>query len=105
MAVMQFVESSKLLHGAYLLEAAKCYLRHRPAAQSPQSNYRELVEPSDAVKWSALEPETPANVIGAPIIEQGSVQTLGHLFLLAIRLRKCFGLQFGRRLLIGLPVA
>ena len=31
------------------------------------SNYRELVKPADAVKWFA-QPETPANVIQAPMI-------------------------------------
>ena len=29
--------------------------------------YRELVKPADAVKWFALEPEPPANVIQAPM--------------------------------------
>ena len=32
------------------------------------SNYRELVKPADAVKWFAIEPETPANVIQAPML-------------------------------------
>jgi len=32
------------------------------------SNYRELVKPADAVKWFALEPQTPANVIQAPMV-------------------------------------
>lgn len=39
------------------------------AGNSPKiifSNYRELVKPADAVKWFAIEPETPANVITAP---------------------------------------
>ena len=29
---------------------------------------RELVKPADAVKWFALEPKTPANVIEAPLV-------------------------------------
>jgi integrase len=40
------------------------------AGNSPKiifSNYRELVKPADAVKWFAIEPETPANVIAAPV--------------------------------------
>ncbi|MBI5388196.1 MAG: tyrosine-type recombinase/integrase [Verrucomicrobia bacterium] len=40
------------------------------AGNSPKiifSNYRELVKPADAVKWFALAPETPANVIPAPL--------------------------------------
>ena len=39
------------------------------AGNSPQiifSNYRELVKPADAVKWFAIGPETPANVIAIP---------------------------------------
>ena len=39
------------------------------AGNSPQiifRNYRELVKPADAVKWFAIEPELPANVIPAP---------------------------------------
>ena len=31
------------------------------------SNYRELVKPADAVKWFAIEPAVPANVIPAPV--------------------------------------
>ena len=41
------------------------------AGNSPKiifSNYRELVKPADAVKWFAIEPETPANVIAAPMV-------------------------------------
>ena len=41
------------------------------AGNSPQiifSNYRELVKPADPVKWFAIEPETPANVIAAPMV-------------------------------------
>jgi integrase len=40
------------------------------AGNSPQiifSNYRELVKPADAVKWFAIEPETPANIIPSPV--------------------------------------
>ena len=40
------------------------------AGNSPQiifSNYRELVKPAAAVKWFAIEPEMPANVIAAPM--------------------------------------
>ena len=40
------------------------------AGTSPKiifSNYRELVKPADAVKWFAIEPEVPENVIQAPI--------------------------------------
>jgi len=32
------------------------------------SNYRELMKPANAVKWFAIEPETPANVTQAPMI-------------------------------------
>ena len=32
------------------------------------SNYRELVKPADAVKWFAIELETPANVIQSPMV-------------------------------------
>ena len=32
------------------------------------SNCRELVKPADAVKWFGIEPETPANVIQAPMV-------------------------------------
>ena len=31
------------------------------------SNYRELVKPADAVKWFAIEPQVPENVIQAPM--------------------------------------
>jgi integrase len=40
------------------------------AGNSPKvifSNYRELVKPAAAVKWFAVEPTTPANVIAAPV--------------------------------------
>ncbi len=40
------------------------------AGNSPKiifSNYRELVKPVDTVKWFALESDTPANVIQAPM--------------------------------------
>ena len=40
------------------------------AGNSPKvifSNYRELVKPAAAVKWFAIEPETPANVMPAPM--------------------------------------
>ena len=40
------------------------------AGNSPKvifSNYRELVKPAAAVKWLAIEPETPANVIAGPM--------------------------------------
>ena len=43
----------------------------RVAGNSPKfifTNYRELVKPADAVKWFAIEPETPANVIQAPLV-------------------------------------
>ena len=30
-------------------------------------NYREMVEPADAVKWFGIEPEVPENVIQAPM--------------------------------------
>jgi integrase len=39
------------------------------AGNSPQiifSNYRELVKPAAAVKWFAIVPETPANVVALP---------------------------------------
>jgi integrase len=41
------------------------------AGNSPQiifSNYRELVKPAAAVKWFAIEPEMPANVIAGPTL-------------------------------------
>ena len=41
------------------------------AGNSPKvifSNYRELVKPADAAKWFSIEPETPANVIAAPML-------------------------------------
>ena len=41
------------------------------AGNSPKiifTNYRELVKPADAVKWFAIEPETPPNVIAAPMV-------------------------------------
>ena len=40
------------------------------AGNSPKiifSNYRELVKPADALKWFAIEPEVPVNVIQAPV--------------------------------------
>jgi integrase len=39
------------------------------AGNSPKiifANYRELVKPTDAVKWFDIQPETPANVIMVP---------------------------------------
>jgi hypothetical protein len=40
------------------------------AGNSPKiifSNYRELVKPTDAEKWFSIVPDTPANVIPAPV--------------------------------------
>jgi integrase len=40
------------------------------AGNSPRiifSNYRELVKPAEAEKWFSVQPETPANVVSAPM--------------------------------------
>jgi len=47
------------------------------AGNSPNiifSNYRELVKPTDAAKWFAISPETPANVILVPKAEPAPVE-------------------------------
>ena len=49
MAVMQFVESAKLLDGASMLEASKFYLRHHPR-HMPRRSVAEVVEEMLAAK-------------------------------------------------------
>jgi len=51
---------------AQVQDAAKVSLEMGNSPSMVFAAYRELVKPADAVKWFAVAPETPANVIPAP---------------------------------------
>jgi hypothetical protein len=56
---------------AQIQDAAKVSLE---AGNSPQMifrHYRELVKPSDALKWFAVKPEAPANVLTMNAVAPG----------------------------------